>query len=618
VFYSPRRNRQTQFLSSTNNKPLSAVVFSRDGSLVAAGESGRQPSILVWDAATGVLVSELKGHVLSIRALAFSSNQRCARAPSRDPQRAPRWPRAEPPRSSAPRAAPPADAARARARRFLASAGGKGDGKLHVWDWKAGQVAWSARVAAEVRSLGFSEDSSLLVSAGAQGHLRHWEIDPAGTKGEVRQLKGRKASMEGGPPSTFELAEVALSRLGPAARESYALTADGFLLMFDAQRVLDKWVDLKTPAAAGLCATERFVACACAAGVVRLFHPATLQYLATLPKPPPFRAPPPAGDATPAPASAARGKEKAALVFPDAVAVRLSPDSQRAAVVYADRALAVWDVRDTARVERCRTVPAHAAGVWDLEFLPPAAAAAAGFPPDSFVTCSSDASLRVWALPPRNPPRAPHGADGAAARPPPFKDLRALVALDPATTAPPAPGGGAPQDGGAPGAGLRCLRVSPDGTRVACGDRAGNLRIHALSPALEELSFLEAHDAEVPCAPHARLLRPPRPPPCPTVPLRDATLLRGRRHQWLQGIVDVCRPCRAPFCSLTRPGRAPPQVLCVDFSPDGRVVASASRDRLIHLFDCEDRCRPALSSIRSEKSLKDTLGSSEKSLTDTL
>ena len=37
VFYSPRRNRQTQFLSSTNNKPLSAVAFSRDGALVAAG-----------------------------------------------------------------------------------------------------------------------------------------------------------------------------------------------------------------------------------------------------------------------------------------------------------------------------------------------------------------------------------------------------------------------------------------------------------------------------------------------------------------------------------------------------------------------------------------------------
>lgn len=43
--------------------------------------------------------------------------------------------------------------------------------------------------------------------------------------------------------------------------------------------------------------------------------------------------------------------------------------------------------------------------------------------------------------------------------------------------------GGKPVDGGA--AEGRCVRVSPDGLYFAVGDRAGNLRVHALAPGLE-------------------------------------------------------------------------------------------------------------------------------------
>ncbi|RVE45608.1 hypothetical protein evm_009721 [Chilo suppressalis] len=67
-----------------------------------------------------------------------------------------------------------------------------------------------------------------------------------------------------------------------------------------------------------------------------------------------------------------------------------------------------------------------------------------------------------------------------------------------------------------------CVRVSPDGTHVASGDRSGNIWIHSSSGSL--LHTLEAHDAEV---------------------------------------------------------------LCLEYAASPRLLASASRDRLIHVFHAD-------------------------------
>jgi WD40 repeat protein len=48
---------------------------------------------------------------------------------------------------------------------------------------------------------------------------------------------------------------------------------------------------------------------------------------------------------------------------------------------------------------------------------------------------------------------------------------------------------------------IRCVRVSPDGTELACGDWLGNIRIYDLTnlQSIEQKKFIEAHNMEVIC-----------------------------------------------------------------------------------------------------------------------
>lgn len=77
VCYNPRKNKQYQFLqNSSSNKTFSCLQFSRNGKLLAAGEKGSKPSIVIWDVLTGKKTIELKkdNHSYGITSLAFSND----------------------------------------------------------------------------------------------------------------------------------------------------------------------------------------------------------------------------------------------------------------------------------------------------------------------------------------------------------------------------------------------------------------------------------------------------------------------------------------------------------------------------------------------------------------
>lgn len=167
--------------------------------------------MLVWDVKTGILQTELKGHSFSVNAVRFSGDGK-----------------------------------------LIASVGSEVDGRLNVWQWRAGTLAANARVVCDVKGMAFSDDGELLVTAGSKGHLKHWAVEGGmSVTGKTRQLKGKRAVVEGGPPMSYEFVDVCFSKTSKDSLETYALSSDGFLLYFDSTRASPISPPLAAPPAAG-------------------------------------------------------------------------------------------------------------------------------------------------------------------------------------------------------------------------------------------------------------------------------------------------------------------------------------------------------------------------------
>lgn len=123
------------------------------------------------------------------------------------------------------------------------------------------------------------------------------------------------------------------------------------------------------------------------------------------------------------------------------------------------------------------------------------------FPPGTFVTCSSDNTIRFWNLNNLESQKrnvfskeilrtiflAESDYSTMKARDLPLSlwiTLWLLIRVGYESGTPTSEGG------------IRCIKVHPSGTEIASGDRQGNLRIHSL-PSMECIRFEEAHDVEI-------------------------------------------------------------------------------------------------------------------------
>ncbi|XP_075700957.1 mitogen-activated protein kinase-binding protein 1 isoform X2 [Rhinoderma darwinii] len=456
VLLNPRKNKQHHILNSSR-KTITALAFSPDGKFLVTGESGHMPAVRVWDVAERTQVAELQEHKYGVACVAFSPSSK-----------------------------------------YIVSVGYQHDMIVNVWSWKKNVVVAANKVSSKVTAVSFSEDSSYFVTAGNR-HVKFWYLDEAKSSkvNSTIPLLGRSGLL--GELRNNFFTDVACGK-GKKSSSTFCITSSGLLCEFNDRRLLDKWVELRTTMASCIIVNQDYIFCGCADGTVRIFNPNNLHFLNTMPKPHRLGV-----DIATVTEASRLFSNAADAKYPDTVGMTFDSTNQWLSCVYNDHSLYVWDIKDLKKVGKVYSALYHSSCVWSAEVYPEMKDSnQACLPPNSFITCSSDSTIRLWNLETSNI----HGT--ALHRNILSNDLMKIILIDSNTQAL------LDTDCNCTGladkvdvqtldakAGIRSVCVSPNGQHLASGDRTGTLRVHELQ-SLKELLKVEAHDSEILCLEYSK------------------------------------------------------------------------------------------------------------------
>uniref|UniRef100_A0A8D3DFF1 Mitogen-activated protein kinase binding protein 1 n=1 Tax=Scophthalmus maximus TaxID=52904 RepID=A0A8D3DFF1_SCOMX len=462
VLLNPRKNKQHHIFNSSR-KAITTLAFSPDGRFMVTGESGHMPAVRVWEVSERQQVSELQEHKYGVSCVAFSPNGK-----------------------------------------YIVSVGYQHDMMVNVWNWKKNVVVAANKVSSKVTAVSFSDDSAYFVTAGNR-HVKFWYLDHAKTSkvNATVPLLGRSGLL--GELRNNFFSDVACGR-GRQASSTFCITSSGLLVEFNDRRLLDKWVELRvsqsTTQATCLSVTDELIFCGCSDGTVRAFSPVNLHFLCTLPRPHCLGV-----DVSSMTDASQLFSCRSEVRYPDTVAVTYDPTNRWLSCVYNDHSVYVWDVRDLKdprRAGKLYSALYHSSCVWSLEVrVWEVGGGGACLPPSSFLSCSSDNTIRLWNLDGHN----------VLKRNILSPDLQKVIYVDDNLTSlldteSVAVANGNTEKVGSSGSegqqtdqcrvGIRTLGVSPDGQHLASGDRMGVLRIHDVH-SMEEIMNVQAHDSEILC-----------------------------------------------------------------------------------------------------------------------
>ncbi|XP_061168980.1 mitogen-activated protein kinase-binding protein 1-like [Saccostrea echinata] len=445
VIFDPRSNKQS-YIFNTSRKTITAVAFSHDGKHLATGESGNQPAVRVWDVAEKTQVAEFNRHKFGIVCVKFSPTEN-----------------------------------------YVVSIGSEHDMMVNVWNWKKKIQVASNKIISKVNSMAFSKDGSVFVTVGHR-HVKFWYLKDTKLKiNQVVPLQGSSGILRSHLNNFY--CDVS------CGHTVYAITQSGLLCQFNEKRELDKFVEVQATAAYCISAGKDHIFVGCADGVIRIFD-ANLQYVATMPHPHWLGV-----DVALHPSHSHLNFQTEDARFPDTVAISYDDVHRKVTCVYNDHSLYVWDVHDVMKISKICSFLYHSNGIWGSEVYPGITEDMKPvLPSGSFITCSSDDTIRIWNL-------DPHMMETESSKRNVYSnELLKIVYVDPTHTflknvsRKPADEGKS---------GIRCIGISPDGRHLASGDRIGNIRVHDLRN-MEEIIKIEAHDQEILCVHYSNLTAGPK------------------------------------------------------------------------------------------------------------
>ncbi|XP_036150133.1 LOW QUALITY PROTEIN: mitogen-activated protein kinase-binding protein 1, partial [Monomorium pharaonis] len=461
VLLNTRSNSQAHVLNACR-KTVTSLALNGDGKLLATGECGHMPNVRVWDISdpyNAVQIAEFSGHKYGINCVAFSPSNK-----------------------------------------YVVSVGSQHDMIVNVWDWRNNVKIASNKVSSKVKAVCFAENGNYFVTVGNR-HVKFWylEYSRSAKYKEPVPLMGRSAIL--GEQRNNDFVDVTCGR-GEMADSTYAITKTGLLCEFNNRRLLDKWVELRTNSANCMAIGDKYIFIGCAEGIVRCFSPSTLQFITTLPRTHYLGV-----DVAQGLSISHMSQHPVNARYPDAIALAFDERNNKLTCIYNDHSIYVWDVRDIKRVGKSHSFLYHSACIWGVEMYPTDSDSLGAMPSGSFITCSSDDTIRVWNLEKDCSPNETIYKRNIYSN-----ELLKVLYVDPELTYLKdldlaAAGSTEKNDASYDGRnGVRSIRVSPDGKHLASGDRSGNIRIHDIS-SLEELCLIEAHDAEVLCLEYSKFLR---------------------------------------------------------------------------------------------------------------
>ncbi|XP_072545475.1 mitogen-activated protein kinase-binding protein 1 isoform X2 [Salminus brasiliensis] len=188
--------------------------------------------------------------------------------------------------------------------------------------------------------------------------------------------------------------------------------------------------------------------------------------------------------------------------YPDTVAVSYDPTNRWLSCVYNDHSLYVWDVRDLRKVGKVYSALYHSACVWSVEMCPEnSEREQLCLTPGSFLTCSSDNTIRQWNTD-THIATLNRNVISSDLQKIIYMDDNFTTLLDTDCTISSNSEKADPQTS-ENRTGIRTMCVSPDGQHLASGDRNGTLRIHEMQ-SMEEILNVQAHDSEILCLEYSK------------------------------------------------------------------------------------------------------------------